>query len=112
MALQKGDILGHEVRLSIQSLARYTSVIAQALFDATQFMGKVFKVGSNVKNLEPGQRVVSSFQIACGKCTYCRENLSSFCDRTNNSSCVAFHSLLAQLTGFLTMWFSSVLHSF
>ncbi|KAJ4497542.1 chaperonin 10-like protein [Lentinula lateritia] len=62
MALQKGDILGHE------------------------FMGKVFKVGSNVKNLEPGQRVVSSFQIACGKCTYCRENLSSFCDRTNNSS--------------------------
>ncbi|KAJ3902065.1 GroES-like protein [Lentinula edodes] len=62
MALQKGDILGHE------------------------FMGKVFKIGPNVKNLKPGQRVVSSFQIACGKCTYCRENLSSFCDRTNNSS--------------------------
>ncbi|KAJ4491024.1 GroES-like protein [Lentinula aciculospora] len=51
MALQKGDILRHE------------------------FMGKVFKVGPNVKNLKLGQRVVSSFQISCGKCDYCRENL-------------------------------------
>ncbi|KAJ3807096.1 chaperonin 10-like protein [Lentinula lateritia] len=62
MTLQKGDILGHES------------------------MGKVFKVGPNIKNLKSGQRVVSSFQIACGKCDYCRENLSSFCNRTNNSS--------------------------
>ncbi|KAL0951079.1 hypothetical protein HGRIS_007817 [Hohenbuehelia grisea] len=62
MALQKGDILGHE------------------------FMGKVYKVGPNVKNLTEGQRVVASFQIACGKCEYCQKKLSSFCDRTNNSS--------------------------
>ncbi|KAH9937092.1 GroES-like protein [Fomitopsis serialis] len=60
--LQKGDILGHE------------------------FMGVVDAIGPNVKNLQVGQRVVSSFQIACGDCEYCKQKLSSFCDRTNPSS--------------------------
>jgi len=62
MALQKGDILGHE------------------------FMGKVERIGPNVNNLKVGQRVVASFQIACGACRYCKQKLSSMCDRTNNSS--------------------------
>jgi len=62
LALQKGDILGHE------------------------FMGIVDKVGPGVKHIKPGQRVVASFQIACGQCEYCKQKLSSFCDRTNNSS--------------------------
>jgi len=62
MTLQKGDILGHE------------------------FMGKVDRVGQNVTKVKPGDRVVASFQIACGKCEYCEKKLSSFCDRTNNSS--------------------------
>jgi len=62
LALQSGDILGHE------------------------FMGKVDRVGPNVTNLKVGQRVVASFQIACGDCTYCKKKLSSFCDRTNSSS--------------------------
>ncbi|TBU48185.1 GroES-like protein [Dichomitus squalens] len=61
-ALQKGDILGHE------------------------FMGVVDKIGPNVTNLKVGQRVVSSFQIACGECDYCKKKLSSFCDRTNHST--------------------------
>ncbi|GAB1524754.1 hypothetical protein RhiTH_007909 [Rhizoctonia solani] len=50
--LQKGDILGHE------------------------FMGVVDRVGENVENLKPGQRVVASFQIACGQCGYCKQKLS------------------------------------
>jgi len=62
MALQQGDILGHE------------------------FMGVVDRIGPNVKNLKIGQRVVASFQISCGKCEFCQKKLSSFCDRTNNSS--------------------------
>ncbi|KAI0652251.1 GroES-like protein [Trametes meyenii] len=60
--LQKGDILGHE------------------------FMGVVDKIGPNVTNLSIGQRVVASFQIACGECEYCKKKQSSFCDRTNPSS--------------------------
>lgn len=56
-----------------------------------QFMGVVDRVGPNVKNLKIGQRVVSAFQIGCGKCRFCKENLSSFCDNTNHSSSVRYH---------------------
>lgn len=62
VALQKGDLLGHE------------------------FAGIVDRVGPAVKNLKVGDRVVTSFQIACGECRFCKQKLSSFCDRTNNST--------------------------
>jgi threonine dehydrogenase-like Zn-dependent dehydrogenase len=68
--LQPGDILGHE------------------------FMGVVDKVGSKVQKLKVGQRVVASFQIACGHCEFCKQKLSSFCDNTNNS--VLMSSLYGQ----------------
>ncbi|KAI7238126.1 GroES-like protein [Hortaea werneckii] len=60
--LQKGDILGHE------------------------FCGVVDEMGAGVKNLKKGDRVVASFQIACGECIYCQKKLSSQCARTNASS--------------------------
>ena len=31
----------------------------------------------------PSQRVVASFQIACGDCYYCKQKLSSQCEKTN-----------------------------
>jgi len=65
LALQKGDILGHE------------------------FMGIVDRVGPSVTTLAVGDRVVSSFQTACGTCKFCQKKLSSMCDRTNNSSLMA-----------------------
>lgn len=40
-------------------------------------------MGSGVKNLRQGDRVVASFQIACGECMYCQQKLSSQCERTN-----------------------------
>ena len=60
--MQKGDILGHE------------------------FCGIVDSVGSEVKNVKPGERVVASFQIACGECWYCQRKLSSMCENTNAST--------------------------
>ncbi|PVF94887.1 GroES-like protein [Serendipita vermifera] len=60
MQMKKGDILGHE------------------------FCGKVDSVGPAVKNFKPGDRVVASFQIACGTCYYCKQKLSSQCERTNS----------------------------
>ena len=42
--MEKGDVLGHEN------------------------MGRVVEVGSEVKNLKPGDRVVVPFNIACGDC--------------------------------------------
>jgi hypothetical protein len=57
--LQKGDILGHE------------------------FCGIIDEMGSAVKGLSKGDRVVASFQIACGACHYCDQKLSSQCTKTN-----------------------------
>ncbi|KAF2182499.1 S-glutathione dehydrogenase [Zopfia rhizophila CBS 207.26] len=60
--LQKGDILGHE------------------------FCGVVDEVGSEVTKVKKGQRVVASFQIACGSCYYCKQKLSSQCENTNSNT--------------------------
>jgi threonine dehydrogenase-like Zn-dependent dehydrogenase len=57
--MQKGDILGHE------------------------FMGEVVEVGSGVKNLAVGDRVVVPFTIACGRCFFCQRELWSLCDNSN-----------------------------
>lgn len=42
-----------------------------------------------MKQLVPGDRVVTSFQTACGTCKFCQKKWSSACDRTNNSSLMA-----------------------
>ncbi|KXT08358.1 hypothetical protein AC579_9939 [Pseudocercospora musae] len=60
--LQKGDILGHE------------------------FCGIVDEMGSEVKGLKKGDRVVASFQIACGDCLYCKKKWSSQCEKTNENT--------------------------
>ncbi|MCJ1392253.1 hypothetical protein MMC18_009089 [Xylographa bjoerkii] len=60
--MQKGDILGHE------------------------FCGKVLEWGSEVTKFKKGDRVVASFQIACGECMYCKQKLSSQCERTNDNT--------------------------
>jgi len=60
--LAKGDILGHE------------------------FCGVVDSVGPNITKVKPGDRVVCSFQIACGNCMYCHRKLSSQCEKTNDNT--------------------------
>ena len=57
--MEPGDILGHE------------------------FMGVVEEVGSAVKNLQRGDRVVVPFTICCGQCFYCQRGLWSLCDNSN-----------------------------
>src|SRR3954463_15044057 len=56
--MEKGDILGHEP------------------------MGIVQEVGSAVKNLTVGDRVVIPFNIACGSCFMCKQGLQSQCETT------------------------------
>ena len=60
--MQKGDILGHE------------------------FCGRIDGMGSDVKGFNKGDRVVASFQIACGECMYCKKKMSSQCERTNSNT--------------------------
>jgi len=63
--MQKGDILGHE------------------------FMGRVVEKGKEVHHLQIGDRVVVPFNIACGKCYYCEQKLTSICDNSNPNAAMA-----------------------
>ena len=57
--MKAGDIIGHEP------------------------MGIVEEVGSAVKNIKKGDRVVVSFTISCGQCWFCEQTLYSMCDNSN-----------------------------
>ena len=46
-------------------------------------VGVVEAVGSHVRNLLPGDRVVIPSTIACGYCSYCRAGYYSQCDNAN-----------------------------
>lgn len=46
-------------------------------------IGIVEELGSDVRNLRLGDRVVIASTIACGSCVYCRDGYFSQCDRAN-----------------------------
>jgi threonine dehydrogenase-like Zn-dependent dehydrogenase len=63
--MKQGDILGHEP------------------------MGEVVEVGSAVRNLQRGDRVVVPFTISCGSCFFCKKTLFSLCDNSNPNAEIA-----------------------
>ena len=63
--MEKGDVLGHEP------------------------MGIVEEVGSEVKRLKKGDRVVVPFTISCGTCWACEKQLYSVCQTTNRNADLA-----------------------
>ncbi|KAG7118728.1 putative zinc-type alcohol dehydrogenase-like protein like [Verticillium longisporum] len=44
-----------------------------------EFSGTVHEVGSDVKNLKVGDKIVSPFTVSCGECFYCSRGFSSRC---------------------------------
>jgi threonine dehydrogenase-like Zn-dependent dehydrogenase len=58
--IDPGDILGHEP------------------------MGVVEEVGADVKDIAPGDRVVIPFNISCGHCWMCEQQLYAQCETTQN----------------------------
>jgi threonine dehydrogenase-like Zn-dependent dehydrogenase len=63
--MRSGDVLGHE------------------------FMGEVVEVGSAVRNLVKGDRVVVPFPIACGHCAQCEREMYSLCENSNPNAWMA-----------------------
>jgi threonine dehydrogenase-like Zn-dependent dehydrogenase len=52
-------------------------------------MGEVVELGSAVKNVKVGDRVVVPFTIACGSCFFCNRDLWSLCDNSNPNGWLA-----------------------
>ena len=48
-----------------------------------EFMGIIEEVGSEIKHLKKGDRVVVPFPIACGNCFFCGHNLPTQCEHSN-----------------------------
>lgn len=46
-----------------------------------EFTGSVHEVGSDVRNLKPGDPIVSPFTVSCGACFYCTQGFSSRCEK-------------------------------
>lgn len=46
-------------------------------------MGVVEEIGPEVTRLKKGDRVIIPFNVACGHCWYCENNLTSQCDNSN-----------------------------
>lgn len=48
-----------------------------------EFIGEVVELGSAIENLHVGDRVMVPFNIACGKCAFCRQELYGNCHESN-----------------------------
>jgi len=48
-----------------------------------EFTGVVVDVGSEVQNLKPGDHVLVPFNIACGSCPFCKQELYGNCHESN-----------------------------
>lgn len=62
--MKKGDIIGHE------------------------FMGEIVEVGSEVKSMKKGDRVVVGSIIGCGDCYFCQHDHWSLCDNSNPNAAI------------------------
>lgn len=48
-----------------------------------EFVGEIVEVGSAVQNVKVGDKVMVPFNIACGKCAFCRQELYGNCHESN-----------------------------
>jgi threonine dehydrogenase-like Zn-dependent dehydrogenase len=76
MFMEEGDVLGHEP------------------------MGIVEEVGAEVKDIQPGDRVVVPFNIVCGHCWMCERELYAQCETTQ----VREHEKGAALFGYTKLY--------
>lgn len=47
-------------------------------------VGIVEEIGNNVHNIKKGDRVIIPFNVSCGHCLYCQNDLFSQCDNSND----------------------------
>lgn len=51
-----------------------------------EFVGEVVEIGADVQKLKVGDRVIVPFNIACGKCAFCKQELYGNCHEANSQA--------------------------
>lgn len=54
-----------------------------------EFVGEIVDVGSGVEKVKIGDRVMVPFNIACGKCAFCQQDLYGLCHESNPQATAA-----------------------
>lgn len=62
-------------------------------------MGIVEEVGKDVTKVKKGDRVIIPFNISCGKCWYCQNQLESQCDNSNENGDMGAYFGYSETTG-------------
>ncbi|RVT62719.1 zinc-dependent alcohol dehydrogenase [Niallia taxi] len=62
-------------------------------------MGIVEEVGPGVTKLKKGDRVIIPFNVACGECFFCKNQLESQCDNSNDNGEIGGFFGYSDLTG-------------
>jgi threonine dehydrogenase-like Zn-dependent dehydrogenase len=86
--LHPGDAIVRVLRSCIcgSDLHLYHGLVPDTRTGSTfghEFIGEVVEIGSSVQNLKTGDRVMVPFNIACGKCAFCRQELFGNCHESN-----------------------------
>lgn len=67
-----------------------------------EFVASVVEIGEGVSSIRVGDRVVVSFQICCGECSYCRRGLTGSCESVPPRSMYGFGPLGGEWGGALS----------
>lgn len=51
-----------------------------------EFVGEIVEIGSEVEKVKVGDKVIVPFNIACGKCAFCKQELYGNCHESNSQA--------------------------
>jgi len=86
--LHPGDAIVKVLRSCIcgSDLHLYHGLVPDTRVGSTfghEFIGEIVEIGSSVEKVKIGDRVMVPFNIACGKCAFCRQELYGNCHESN-----------------------------
>ena len=86
--LHPGDAIVRVLRSCIcgSDLHLYHGLVPDTRVGSTfghEFIGEIVEIGSSVEKVKVGDRVMVPFNIACGKCAFCRQELYGNCHESN-----------------------------
>ncbi|HUR67308.1 MAG TPA: zinc-dependent alcohol dehydrogenase [Chitinophagaceae bacterium] len=89
--LHPGDAIVRVTRSCIcgSDIHLYNGLVPDTRVGSTfghEFIGEVVEIGSSVQKLKTGDKVLVPFNIACGVCTFCKQELYGNCHESNSEA--------------------------